>query len=183
MACLSLHSPVGDLTIFAEDDAIVALDWGWGSHPDPSPLLRRDNAALLQRDNAALLQRDNAALLQRANAALLQRAKTALEDYFDGKPLADLPLAPAGTPYRQRVWAALRGIPAGQTRSYLEISRLAGGSPRAVGGANAANPIPILIPCHRVTGTANFGGYSGGEGLVTKRALLAFDKLGEPARP
>jgi methylated-DNA-[protein]-cysteine S-methyltransferase len=159
MACLSLHSPVGDLTIFAEDDAIVALDWGWGSHPDPSPLLRRDNAALLQR------------------------AKTALEDYFDGKPLADLPLAPAGTPYRQRVWAALRGIPAGQTRSYLEISRLAGGSPRAVGGANAANPIPILIPCHRVTGTANFGGYSGGEGLVTKRALLAFDKLGASARP
>jgi methylated-DNA-[protein]-cysteine S-methyltransferase len=146
MASLSLHSPVGDLTIFAQDEAIVALEWGWGSAPSPSPVLRR--------------------------------AKAALEDYFDGGPLADLPLAPAGTPYRQRVWAALRAIPAGETRSYLDISKIAGGSARSVGGANAANPIPIFIPCHRVTGTADFGGYSGGEGLPTKRALLAFDKLG-----
>jgi methylated-DNA-[protein]-cysteine S-methyltransferase len=146
MASLSLHSPVGDLTIFAEDEAIVALEWGWGSAAEPSPVLTR--------------------------------AKAALEDYFDGKPLEELPLSPRGTPYRQRVWAALRAIPAGETRSYLEIARVAGGSPRSVGGANAANPIPILIPCHRVTGTADFGGYSGGEGLPTKRALLAFDKLG-----
>jgi len=151
MASLSLHSPVGDLTIHAEDEAIVALEWGWGSAAAPSPLLTR--------------------------------AKAALEDYFDGKPLADdLPLAPAGTPYRQRVWAALRAIPAGQTRSYLEIARIAGGSPRSVGGANAANPIPIFIPCHRVTGTADFGGYSGGEGLTTKRQLLAFDQLGASQR-
>jgi methylated-DNA-[protein]-cysteine S-methyltransferase len=152
MGSLSLHSPVGDLTIFAEGEAIVALEWGWGSVPDPSPVLTR--------------------------------AKAALEDYFDGKPLVDdLPLAPTGTPYRQRVWAALRAIPAGETRSYLEISHIAGGSPRSVGGANAANPIPIFIPCHRVTGTADFGGYSGGDGLSTKRALLAFDKLGVHPQP
>ncbi len=84
----------------------------------------------------------------------------------------DVPLAPAGSPYRQRVWAALRRIPAGETRSYQEIARAAGGSPRSVGGANGANPIPILIPCHRVVATGGLGGYSGGEGLVTKRILL-----------
>lgn len=145
MAALSMHSPVGDLTLFAEDDSIVALEWGWGSLQFPSPLL--------------------------------QRVKAALDDYFDGKaPLpTDLPLNPGGTPYRRRVWASLRAIPHGQTRSYAEIAAVAGGSPRSVGGANAANPIPILIPCHRVCATTGLGGYSGGEGLATKRQLLALE--------
>jgi methylated-DNA-[protein]-cysteine S-methyltransferase len=146
MPALSLHSPVGDLTIFAEDEAVVALEWGWGSIQDPSPVL--------------------------------VRAKSALECYFDAEPLDDsIPLAPAGSPYRQKVWAALRGIPPGETRSYGQIARTAGGSPRSVGGANAANPIPIFIPCHRVTGSAGLGGYSGGDGLATKRALLDLEKL------
>ena len=141
-----MHSPVGDLTLFAEDEHIVALEWGWGSIQDPSPLLTR--------------------------------TKTALDAYFDGvAPLpADLPLAPHGTPYRQRVWAALRQIPSGETRSYTQIADVAGGSPRSVGGANAANPIPILIPCHRVLATTGFGGYSGGEGLATKQQLLALEQ-------
>jgi len=108
-----------------------------------------------------------------AETALLLRARSLLQAYFDGEPVRfDLPLAPAGSAYRQRVWAALCRIPAGATRSYLEIAREAGGSPRSVGGANAANPIPILIPCHRVVATDGLGGYSGGEGLVTKRILL-----------
>ena len=141
-----MHSPVGDLTLFAEDEEIVALEWGWGSVQAPSPVL--------------------------------VRAKAALEAYFDGEALPDdLPLNPSGSPYRQKVWAALRRIPAGQTRSYADIAREAGGSARSAGGANAANPIPILIPCHRVVGTAGLGGYSGGEGLVTKRALLELEKL------
>lgn len=140
-----MHTPVGDLTLFEEDNAIVALEWGWGSLQDPSPLLLR--------------------------------TKAALDAYFDGlSPLPDnLPLNPGGTAYRQRVWAALRAIPHGQTRSYAEIAALAGGSPRSVGGANAANPIPILIPCHRVCATSGLGGYSGGEGLETKRILLALE--------
>lgn len=140
-----MHSPVGDLTLFAEDDAIVALEWGWGSTQDPSPLLHR--------------------------------AKAALDAYFDGAgPLpTDLPLKPAGTSYRQRVWAALCQIPHGQTRTYADIATQAGGSPRAVGGANAANPIPLLIPCHRVCARAGLGGYSGGEGLATKEFLLALE--------
>jgi methylated-DNA-[protein]-cysteine S-methyltransferase len=99
-----------------------------------------------------------------------------LWDYFDGKPLADLPLAPAGTDYQKKIWAALCAIPAGQTRTYVEIARVAGGSPRSVGGANSKNPIPILIPCHRVVAVAGIGGYSGGDGLETKRRLLALER-------
>jgi methylated-DNA-[protein]-cysteine S-methyltransferase len=146
MAALSMHSPVGDLTLFAEDGAIVALEWGWGSIQDSSPLLIR--------------------------------AKAALDAYFDGAAElpTDLPLAPQGTPYRQKVWATLRTIQAGETRSYAEIAQLAGGSARSVGGANAANPIPILIPCHRVLATTGIGGYSGGDGLSTKRILLALEQ-------
>lgn len=146
MAALSMHSPVGDLTLFAEDEHIVALEWGWGSIQEPSPLLIR--------------------------------AKTALDAYFDGAAQlpGDLPLAPQGTPYRQRVWAALRQIPPGETRSYTQIAGVAGGSPRSVGGANAANPIPILIPCHRVLATTGLGGYSGGDGLATKQQLLALEQ-------
>ncbi|GAN81820.1 methylated-DNA--[protein]-cysteine S-methyltransferase [Acidocella aminolytica] len=145
MAALSMHSPVGDLTLFAEEDAIVALEWGWGSLQEPS--------------------------------ALLRQVKAALDAYFDGEaPIpTDLPLNPGGTAYRRKVWAALRAIPHGETRSYAAIAAIAGGSARSIGGANAANPIPILIPCHRVLATTGLGGYSGGEGLETKRLLLALE--------
>jgi methylated-DNA-[protein]-cysteine S-methyltransferase len=108
-----------------------------------------------------------------SETSLLRRARDLLHAYFDGQPVQfDLPLAPAGTPYRQRVWAGLCRIPAGETRSYIQLARDVGGSARSVGGANAANPIPILIPCHRVVATNGLGGYSGGDGLVTKRILL-----------
>jgi len=108
---------------------------------------------------------------------LLLRAKTALHDYFDGAPLPeDLPLNPGGSSYRKRVWQVLRQIPAGHTRSYMQIARLAGGCPRSVGGANAANPIAIFIPCHRVVGATGLGGYTGGDGLPTKQKLLALEQ-------
>ncbi len=104
---------------------------------------------------------------------LLCRARDQLDAYFDGAPAGfDLPLAPAGTPYQLRVWAALRAIPHGETRSYGEIARMAGGSARSVGMASGANPIPILVPCHRVVAAGGLGGYSGGDGPATKRALL-----------
>jgi methylated-DNA-[protein]-cysteine S-methyltransferase len=144
MPQLSLHSPLGDLTLSEQDGAIVALDWGWG------------------RDQT--------------ETELLVRGRAQLHAYFDGSGQAfDLPLAPAGSEYRQRIWAALTRIPFGQTRSYADIARAAGGSPRAVGGANGANPIPIIIPCHRVVSTTGLGGYSGGDGLATKRYLLALE--------
>ena len=75
-----------------------------------------------------------------------------------------------------KVWAALREIPAGQTRTYIDIARVAGGSARSVGGANSRNPIPIFIPCHRVVAVGGIGGYSGGDGLATKRALLDLER-------
>ena len=88
----------------------------------------------------------------------------------------DLPLAPQGTPFQQRVWAVLREIPYGQTRSYRELA-LAAGSPRgyrAVGMANHRNPIPILIPCHRAVGAdGSLTGYAGG--LELKRKLLELE--------
>ncbi len=141
MPQLSLHSPVGDLTISEEDGAIVAIDWGWGRDQTETPVL--------------------------------VEARRQLHAYFDGERLSfDLPLTPAGSPYRQRVWQALRDIPPGVTRTYADIARVAGGSPRSVGGANGANPIPIVIPCHRVVATTGIGGYSGGDGLPTKRFLL-----------
>lgn len=140
----SFHSPVGDITVFEEDGAIVALDWGWTG--------------------------------EQHDTALLQRAGEQLESYFDGALRSfDLPLAPIGTPYRQKVWRALCDIPYGETRSYRDIAAAAGGSPRSVGQANGSNPIPLIIPCHRVIASTSIGGYSGGDGLPTKRWLLALE--------
>jgi methylated-DNA-[protein]-cysteine S-methyltransferase len=113
-----------------------------------------------------------------AETPLLRRAALALQDYFDGADTApDLPLAPAGTAFRQRVWAAMRAIPPGSTRSYGDLARELGSAARAVGQACGANPIPILIPCHRVTGAGGrLGGFSGGEGTATKRWLLEHER-------
>lgn len=136
-----MHTPVGDITVFAEDGAIVSLDWGWVPYQDTEPVL--------------------------------ERAREQLEAYFDGELTAfDLRLAPAGTAYRQAVWRALCEIPYGATCSYLDLARKVGGSPRSVGQANGHNPIPLIIPCHRVVATTHIGGYSGGDGLSTKRWLL-----------
>jgi methylated-DNA-[protein]-cysteine S-methyltransferase len=112
---------------------------------------------------------------------LLARARDQLFAYFDGSLTQfDLPLDPAGTPYRRHVWSALSAIPYGATRTYADIARQVGGSPRSVGQANGANPIPIIIPCHRVLATGGIGGYSGGDGLATKRALLALEARATP---
>ena len=147
MPQLSLHTPVGDLTVFEEDGAIVSLDWGWVSVQEPS--------------------------------ALLREAESQLQAFLDGELKAfDLPLAPAGTPYRQKVWQALMDIPYGETRTYGQIVAVAGGSPRSVGQANGSNPIPLIIPCHRVVAGSHLGGYSGGDGLETKRWLLGLESSG-----
>jgi methylated-DNA-[protein]-cysteine S-methyltransferase len=145
MPQLSLLTPVGELTLSEEDGAIVALDWGRGRDQTTTPLLGR--------------------------------AREMLDAYFDGERLAfdTLPLTPAGTVFQQSVWAALRGIQFGEKRSYAEIARKLDTAPRAVGMACGANPIPILIPCHRVVATGGLGGYSGADGPATKRALLALE--------
>ena len=146
MPQLSLHTPIGPVTVSAEQERIVAVDWGWGRDQEPTPVLTE--------------------------------ARAWLQDYFDGqlRPMT-LPLDPYGTAYRRRVWSVIATIPPGQTWTYAKTAEAAGGSPRSIGTAMAQNPIPLLIPCHRVVGTGTngritIGGYSGGEGVETKRFLL-----------
>jgi methylated-DNA-[protein]-cysteine S-methyltransferase len=109
---------------------------------------------------------------------LLRRARDQLHDYFDAKRMTfDLPLAPQGSAFQKRVWAALCAIPAGETRSYADIAHSISSAPRAVGRANGANPIPIIIPCHRVVAAdGSLGGYSGGDGTATKQYLLDLER-------
>lgn len=154
MPQLSLHSPLGDLTLSEEDGAIVALDWGRGRDQTETPLL------------------------------LAARAQ--LHEYFDGARMSfDLPLTPHGTAFQRRVWDALCTIPAGATRTYADIAHQVGcRAARAVGQANGANPIPIIIPCHRVVAAdGTLGGYSGGEGAATKRYLLDLERAACEAGP
>jgi methylated-DNA-[protein]-cysteine S-methyltransferase len=109
---------------------------------------------------------------------LLVEAIAQLQDYFDGKRMTfDLPLSPFGSAFQRRVWDALRAIPPGETRSYGDLAQSLGSSARAIGQANGANPIPIVIPCHRVVAAAGrLGGYSGGDGASTKRVLLDLER-------
>lgn len=107
---------------------------------------------------------------------LLAEAARQLAAYFDGKlSRFDLPLAPGGSAFEARVWSAMQAIPYGQTRCYGDLAGAIGSAPRAVGRACGTNPIPIVIPCHRVLAKAGLGGYSGDGGLATKRRLLALE--------
>ncbi|WP_033070320.1 methylated-DNA--[protein]-cysteine S-methyltransferase [Thalassospira australica] len=147
MPQISINSPVGAITVFAFDDQIVALDWGFVDEMEPSPVL--------------------------------EEAKNQLNGYFAGKLITfDLPLAPDGTDFQKAVWDAMCKIPAGKTATYKELAKAAG-SPKAfqsVGTACGLNPIPIIIPCHRILASGDKpGGYSGQGGLETKRALLKIE--------
>jgi len=110
-------------------------------------------------------------------ASHLAALQAALDAYFSGRDVPFVvPLAPAGTPFQREVWSALRDIPFGATASYAEIARRIGRprAVRAVGAANARNPIAILVPCHRVIGAdGSLTGYAGG--LERKRALLSLE--------
>ena len=145
-----IHSPLGPLTLFAEDDHLTALVYGdYGSYDD-LPLFRE--------------------------------AKRQLEAYFAGQRQAfSLPLNPDGTAFQRRVWQSLCDIPYGRVISYRELAAQVG-SPRAfqaVGQANGRNPLPILIPCHRVIAAdGTLGGYS--SGVERKRFLLRLEGLSIP---
>ena len=97
---------------------------------------------------------------------LLARATADLAAYFAGEmPDFDLPVAPRGTEHDRKVWRAMQRIPAGEVRTYGEIAREIASSPRAVGNACGRNPIPIIVPCHRIVGAGGaIGGYSGQAG-------------------
>ncbi len=142
---MSLSSPFGVLSVFVEDGAVVALDWGRAG--------------------------------QAADGEGLERVVAELEAYLSGRPMSfSVPVNPTGGAFQRRVWQRLRDIPWGTTVTYGDLARALGTAPRAVAGACARNPIPIIIPCHRVVGAGGaLGGYSGGEGIATKAALLTLE--------
>ena len=145
MTQTSIHSPIGDLTIFEENGFIVALDWGWGAEQGSNPVL--------------------------------EVAKNQLHDYFDGVLKSfDLPLKPHGTKFQQKVWGELEKIPYGEVINYGQIASALNSGGQAVGGACGKNPIPVIIPCHRVLAKGgSLGGYSGEGGVDTKSQLLALE--------
>ncbi len=158
-------SPIGRLRLVATDGALVALDL---------PLLSGRHARSLAAVDGGGQPRE---LLD-----LLERAARQVEEYFLGERREfDVPLAPAGTPFQKAVWDEVARIPFGERRSYAEVA-LEIGRPRAVravGGANALNPLPILVPCHRVVGSdGRLTGYAGG--LAAKEWLLSHEGVRAP---
>ena len=107
-------------------------------------------------------------------SGLLRRASQYIEAYFAGDlKIFDLPLAPEGTAFQKRVYAAMQRIPFGGTRRYGELAAELGSAARAVGAACGSNPLPIVIPCHRVVAAGKgLGGFSGGTGVSTTTWLL-----------
>lgn len=148
-----VDSPVGALLLTGHRDALTRVHFQAGPHP----LHPRPQWVPAARPFAPVLSQ--------------------LEEYFAGTRRAfRLRLAPTGTPFQLAVWQALREIPYGQTTSYGELARRLGhaGAARAVGLANGSNPLPIIVPCHRVIGAdGSLTGFGGG--LYIKRALLALE--------
>lgn len=144
---LTIASPLGPLTLTAEAGALTVLDWS--------------------ADGAGT-----------TGDPLLREAARQVDAYFAGRLHGfDLPLRPAGTPFQQRVWTLMCAIPYGATLTYGGMAERLGSGPRAVGGACGRNPLPVIIPCHRVVGGGGRpGGYSGQGGLDTKARLLDLER-------
>lgn len=142
-------SPVGRLAVRTRDDTVIALDWVADTDVTPP---------------TTPVQREAARQLDAYFAGTLQ-------DF-------DLPLAPDGTDHQKKVWAEMSRIPYGGFATYGDLAKVIGSAARAVGTACGKNPIPIIVPCHRVVATGGgIGGYSGRGGLDTKRALLNLEGL------
>jgi len=153
-----VDSPIGRLRLIARGDELTGI---WFEHG-------RDARKAREHDDTGMVPQ---------TSPVLERAKLQLAEYFRGERQDfDLPLAPAGTDFQRRVWQRLREIRYGSTTTYGALAQELGNpnASRAVGLANGSNPIPIVIPCHRVIG-AN-GGLTGfGGGLPTKSALLELE--------
>ena len=151
---LQLETPVGQVTVTASDEAVTGLRFGT-ELPEDSLLCREEDATPLLRETARQLR-----------------------EYFAGERRSfTLPLAPQGSEFQKKVWAALQTIPYGETRTYRQIAEQIGHNLafRAVGMANNRNPIGILIPCHRVIGyDGRMTGYAAGIGI--KERLLDGEK-------
>jgi methylated-DNA-[protein]-cysteine S-methyltransferase len=149
-----IDSPIGRLLLAGDGDGLIRLSFQSG----PRPLRPADGWI--------------------AEPAPLEAPVAQLTEYFAGRRRTfDLRLAPRGTEFQRRVWRALSDIPYGKTISYGELARRIGspGASRAVGLANGANPLPIVVPCHRVIGAdGTLTGFGGG--LPIKRKLLALEE-------
>ena len=153
----TIPSPIGELTLLAIDDGLVAIDWSndVGHH-------------------TAVGDGEVVADVSSNEHPVLRQAADELDQYFDGERTGfEVALAPHGTAFQHQAWAALVKIPFGETVSYGEQAALLGdrNKARAVGAANGKNPIPIIVPCHRVVGSnGHLTGFAGG--LDTKAWLL-----------
>ena len=156
VAVARFPSPLGLLTLTASDTALTGVHFPHSPRVPPLHVVERGPRA------------------EDLSSAVLDRARQQLDEYFAGARTAfDLPLDPTGSAFERRVWDALRAIPYGTTVSYGELARRLGDvrTTRAVGAANGKNPIPIIVPCHRVVGSrGELTGYGGG--LDRKRWLL-----------
>lgn len=109
--------------------------------------------------------------------AVLDEGLRQLGEFFDGsRETFDLPLAPEGSEFQQQVYSAMLAIPKGETRTYGSIARELGVPAQPVGQACGSNPIPVIIPCHRVVGADGLGGFSGDGGVEMKVALLKLEQ-------
>lgn len=149
-----IESPVGRLLLVADENALRVIEFENPRHPiPPSPQWHAG-------DNA-----------------VIQCAERQLAEYFNGqRKQFDLPLAPSGTAFQRQVWNALAGIAYGQTISYAQLAQRVAKptAMRAVGAANGRNPLPIVLPCHRVIGAdGSLTGFGGG--LPTKQFLLQLE--------
>jgi len=149
-----IDSPIGTLTLVAEDDALTEVRFPNDSHDDDIDMI------------------------DVADHAVLQQAADELGEYFSGARVDfDVPLDPRGTAFQLAAWSALRTIPYGETVSYGEQAKRLGdaGKARAVGAANGRNPLPIIVPCHRVVGAnGHLTGFGGG--IETKAWLLDHER-------
>jgi methylated-DNA-[protein]-cysteine S-methyltransferase len=164
LVCKFIDSPVGRLKLVASRDGLVAILWG------------RDKPS--QADvELGEMQRDD-------GDRVLMETERQLNEYFAGERREfSLRLDMRGTSFQKDVWEALLGIPYGETRSYGQIAKQIGrpSASRAVGAANGANPIPIVVPCHRVIGsTGKLTGFGGG--LDVKEKLLGIESQGRPGQ-
>jgi len=164
-------SPVGELILTASETALTGVYFPTSRHVPPRHEVERGSGGeVLSGDGP-----DN---------SVLARTREQLSEYFAGTRTSfDLPLDPRGTPFELSVWQELRAIPFGATRSYSDIARRLGDprSTRAVGAANGKNPIPIIVPCHRVIGAhGELTGFGGG--IDRKRWLLEHEGALLPLR-
>jgi methylated-DNA-[protein]-cysteine S-methyltransferase len=153
---ITMPSPIGTLTVVADADALVAIRWDTESDG-------REREAHNPVDRKLGVE---IADVRRGDHAVLDRAVEQLTEYFAGRRTEfDLPLHPDGTAFQHEAWDALTRIPFGETITYGEQAAMLGdkNKSRAVGAANGKNPIPIVVPCHRVVGSdGHLTGFAGG---------------------